>query len=42
MKFIIALLLFTGCASTKKVCRPVCIPGEDCKTVCMTVEEWGF
>lgn len=40
-KFIIALFILPGCASPQK-CREVCVPGERCKIVCMTKEEWGF
>lgn len=41
MKIILVLILLAGCASSK-ICRTVCIPGEACKRICKTDQEWGY
>jgi hypothetical protein len=38
---IITLLFMLGCTTSDKVCKTVCIPGEECQQKCKTYQEWG-
>ncbi len=40
MKYLLVLLLLSGCTHWYKECRRVCLPDEGCSRVCKMPDAW--